>query len=546
MDKRLLEKIEIIFLIDNLHVMYNRIAAGVIRKMHFMESEWGCKPLLLVGNFNIELQRMNIMLNFNGHQPDQTQFIESARILGVYNYFQHSDTPDSGETENCLTLNDGESSVQKKENIYEIYKNGKHIRTEHYTGFFGKLRMVERFSGEKLINRVFYDGAGCISMVQQIDIKNPDFHPEESYYTTDRQLCIKAEYTYEPDSVPDKHANKKITLFKDGNAVKECASNAELAACCLDEICGDPSKLYLIVDESGKFTPAPLAVTRKNVFRCSVVHTVFLTDTYKLDSPPHAYYIHLCEHRNEFDGIIFLTMSERMDFIKKYPGFDPRKAFVIPAPYPYPIRRADFDKRDHKKAIIIARFDDVKQIPHAVSIFKLVVNEVPDAILEIYGSGQPSAEEKIDARIKALGLENNVKIMGHTNYPVGVMRGASAFLMTSVFEGTPLSLIESICNGCPVFAYDINYGPADMVIDGVTGYIIKRGDGVSLATRLIGYFQDINLQRRMSDNCYKDAERFGVSRFLNRWGAFMESLYNRRREMIAKEIADENIAASES
>ena len=547
MDTHLLDKIETIFLVDNLHVMHNGIIASVIRKLRFMEDVWGYKPLLLVGNYNIEFKRMNILLKYGGQQPDQTHFSESARILNVFEYFQKAYVPEVTEAEYSLNLSEGETSKQTGNNVYAIYKNDEHIRTEYFIGLFGRLRMLEHFSGGKVNKRVFFDDAGCISMIQQVDVKNQDFHPSESYFTTDKRLCLIAEYIYDPKTHEDKNVLQKLTLFdKNGQVVKENTSKAELGACCLDEICNDPTKIYLIVDESGVFTPAPLAVKRKNIFRCCVVHNIFLTDAYRLNSPPQKYYIHLCEHRNEFDGIIFLTMTERTDFIKKYPGFDPRKAFVIPHPYAYSIKYADFEKRNHKKAIMISRFDATKQIPHAINLFKTVVDQIPDAILEIYGFGFKYIEEEADRKIKELKLENNVKKMGFTDYPVEIMRGAAAFIMTSSVEGMPMTLVESICNGCPVFAYDINYGPADTILDGVTGFLFTRGDSNSFAAKLIEYFLDINLQRRMSENCYKDSDRFGYSRFLTRWGAFMESLYNRRREMILKEISDENINASEA
>ncbi|MDR1560601.1 MAG: hypothetical protein LBS84_13105, partial [Clostridiales bacterium] len=104
MDSRLLDKIETIFLVDNLHVMHNGIIASVIRKMRFMEDEWGYRPLLLVGNYNIELQRMNIMLKYGGYKSDQTQFNESARVLSVYDHFQRSYTPEVNETEYGFNL----------------------------------------------------------------------------------------------------------------------------------------------------------------------------------------------------------------------------------------------------------------------------------------------------------------------------------------------------------------------------------------------------------------------------------------------------------
>jgi len=545
-DKRLLDKIEIIFLVDNVKVRHNGVIASVIRKMRFIEDSWGYRPLLLVGNYNIELLWTQIMLTRPSLKPDQTQFSGTARIIGVYNYFQQTYSPNITETEYTLKLDDGESSVMKESNVYEIYKNGEHIRTESYTGLFGRLRQVEYLSDGKPEKRVYYDDMGCISMIQHIDKENQDFHPKETYYTTDKKICISKEYIYDPDDTINKNVVTKLTLFKNGHVYKEFTSDAGLAACCLNEVCDNPVKLYFIIDESGLLTPAPLAVTRKNIFRCCVVHNIFLQDAYRLDSEPQRFYSFLCEHRNEFDGIVFLTMMERTDFMRKYPGFDPRKAFAIPHPYPYPIKPVSFDSRNHKKAVIIARFDETKQIPHAISIFKKVVDAVPDAVLEIYGFGKQNVDEDINNKIKELGIENNVKKMGYAEYPAEVIRGASAFLMTSMVEGMPLTLLESISNGCPVFAYDINYGPADTVINGVTGFLFSRWDSYTFAKRLIDYFQDINLQRQLSENCYKDAERFGVSRFIERWGLFMESLYNRRQEMIAKEIADENIAAAEA
>src|SRR5262249_40757193 len=145
------------FIVDNLHVMNNGIVASVIRKMRFLEDEWGCKPLLLVGNYNIELIRINVMLKYGGQKPDQNQFNQSARVFGVYDYFQHSYAPEIQETEYGVKLGDGESCVLKENQVYEIYKNGEHIRTEYYTGLFGRLRIIERIAGGRLVRRVYFD-----------------------------------------------------------------------------------------------------------------------------------------------------------------------------------------------------------------------------------------------------------------------------------------------------------------------------------------------------------------------------------------------------
>ena len=62
---------------------------------------------------------------------------------------------------------------------------------------------------------------------------------------------------------------------------------------------------------------------------------------------------------------------------------------------------------------------------------------------------------------------------------------SSAFLMTSSFEGYPLSTLESMSRGCPVVSYDIKYGPREQITDGVDGFLVPRATSTRLAQRVI-------------------------------------------------------------
>jgi poly(glycerol-phosphate) alpha-glucosyltransferase len=95
---------------------------------------------------------------------------------------------------------------------------------------------------------------------------------------------------------------------------------------------------------------------------------------------------------------------------------------------------------------------------------------------------------------------------------------------TSNIDGYPLSLIESICNGCPVFAYDIKYGPSDIINNGETGYLIPRENADVFAMKLIHYFKSPDTQRRFSENAYADYQRFGSPAFLNAWETFIKEV----------------------
>jgi glycosyltransferase involved in cell wall biosynthesis len=96
------------------------------------------------------------------------------------------------------------------------------------------------------------------------------------------------------------------------------------------------------------------------------------------------------------------------------------------------------------------------------------------------------------------GLEDIVEMQGAA-LPQDVpdhLLGFSLFLLTSVWEGLPLVLIEAAASGIPIVATDVG-GVSELVIDGVTGFLAPVGDVdglVSAATKLI---DDPELAARM-------------------------------------------------
>ncbi|MEX1027520.1 MAG: glycosyltransferase, partial [Candidatus Paceibacterota bacterium] len=48
-----------------------------------------------------------------------------------------------------------------------------------------------------------------------------------------------------------------------------------------------------------------------------------------------------------------------------------------------------------------------------------------------------------------------------------------------------LVVLESLCHGCPVVAFEVNYGPADMIEDGENGALVPFDNEDLLAQRII-------------------------------------------------------------
>lgn len=190
---------------------------------------------------------------------------------------------------------------------------------------------------------------------------------------------------------------------------------------------------------------------------------------------------------------------------------------------------------DHNKAVIISRLVKEKNITDAIKAFKIVVNQLPDVRLEIFGSGEE--EEKLRHQISNLNLENHVLFKGFTADPDKEFQTAKFSISTSHSEGLSLSILESIYNYCPVVSYDFDYGPNDLIRDGDNGFLVKQYDVEGLADRMITLFQEKKKYLKMVKSCRPTAEKYSHSSYYEHWEkALNDVLYNRPKVEKIKKI----------
>jgi poly(glycerol-phosphate) alpha-glucosyltransferase len=513
----LLNNVDTFFIISGIITKKTGFFNSIFGKLKLMEEKWGYRPLVITTIPNLDQRQTQIWLQTL--YGDRKMMSSGIRMLNVYDYYQKTFQEGLENKAIYSVADDGKRYEEKAGNAYDVFEGDALIRQEFYTGYSGSLRMVRHYKNGRKEKDCCYDDWGYLSFVRLYDKDNGKSY-RAIYYTTDGKICIEAAYS----NIDDKNEPEKLIVYDaDGMIIKECTDYAELAAQCMSEIMSD-DKFYVVIAEDGLMSKAAAIIEKKNVARGIVVHSIFLEDAYNQSSEPQLYYRYLCNNPTQFNAVIFMTGDARNDFVYKYG--DLQNTFVIPHPYPYEIIRTDFDIRNHRKAVIIARLVIEKQINLAVDIFKLVVDKLPDVKLEIYGSGPE--DKKLLKQIKTLGLENNVFLMGYTDDANEVIGSAALFMMTSWAEGFGLTLVESISNGCPAFAFDIKYGPADIIKDGETGFLIPRFDKRKYAKKMVEYFEDANMQRIMSDICYAEAPGFSTDRFLEKWFSMTKTLYERR------------------
>ena len=130
--------------------------------------------------------------------------------------------------------------------------------------------------------------------------------------------------------------------------------------------------------------------------------------------------------------------------------------------------------------MIAARLSGVKRLQHPIRAIQNARGAGVDARLDIFGDGVK--EQPLRELIEELDVSDGVALKGYAPQARAQFQSASFTMLTSVYEGQGLVLLEAMAAGCIPIAYDIEYGPSDIITDGVDGFLVPDGDVKALAT----------------------------------------------------------------
>ncbi|WP_125590189.1 glycosyltransferase [Companilactobacillus jidongensis] len=132
-----------------------------------------------------------------------------------------------------------------------------------------------------------------------------------------------------------------------------------------------------------------------------------------------------------------------------------------------PIERDDrqIPASSDPKYIYVGRleYQHQKNLQELIRGFEMIKQELPHAKLELWGDG-PDVEG-VKRLVKGLQLDNSVSFKGWQKDPWSKINSATAFVLTSTYEGLPMSILEAMSHGVPVVAADVSTGPADEITD---------------------------------------------------------------------------------
>ncbi|MBL4576423.1 MAG: glycosyltransferase [Opitutaceae bacterium] len=130
----------------------------------------------------------------------------------------------------------------------------------------------------------------------------------------------------------------------------------------------------------------------------------------------------------------------------------------------------------------IARLDPIKNHSMMLEAFALVLKEHANTVLIIVGDGEE--RNNIESKIKQLGLKGQVILPGYEPQPQHYLALMDIFLLSSLSEGTSMTLLEAMALGKPCVATDAGGNP-EIVTDQLSGYVTKNDDFKDFAEKIL-------------------------------------------------------------
>jgi len=223
------------------------------------------------------------------------------------------------------------------------------------------------------------------------------------------------------------------------------------------------------------------------------------------------------------DGIVTVSQGQRrelaaysiapLDKIRVVPlGFDLTPFLTATAEDGADWRRRVGLPEDALLVGIVGRLTGVKNHRLFLEMARRVALAVPDVWFVVVGDGELRVE--LEARAQELGLAERVRFTGWVRQMASVYAALDVVALTSLNEGTPVTLIEGLAAGRPVVSTAVG-GVPDIVADGETGLLVPTGDADALAEAVVGLLRDPARRRVMGQAGRESVRgRFAVERLI--------------------------------
>lgn len=184
--------------------------------------------------------------------------------------------------------------------------------------------------------------------------------------------------------------------------------------------------------------------------------------------------------------------------------------------------------------VCVARFAPQKNHALLLKAFAQGPASDPNAHLVLVGEG--ALREQLEEQAKNLGLAGQAHFLGlRTDIP-DVLGAMDAFVLSSDYEGNPLSVMEAMASGLPIVSTAAG-GVPDLFETGNEGLIVQPGDVQGLSNSMVSLLKNHDARQSMGMAAARRAkENFDVSTMVQAYEELYEKLIDHRYGLNAEAL----------
>jgi len=218
------------------------------------------------------------------------------------------------------------------------------------------------------------------------------------------------------------------------------------------------------------------------------------------------------------------------------PNGIPIDAFAHPRTARKEWRAREGFRDDQVLFVCVARFSPQKN--HELLLKAFAQGPASDRSAHLVLIGDGVLREQVKEQAKDLALNGQIHFLGLRNDISDALRATDVFVLSSEWEGNPLSVMEAMASGLPIVSTAVG-GVPDLLANGREGFLVPPGDVTGFSGSMTYLLRDVGTRRSMGKAAAQRAKQdFDVSRMVRSYEQLYENLADHAHRFKAEVAPD--------
>lgn len=182
----------------------------------------------------------------------------------------------------------------------------------------------------------------------------------------------------------------------------------------------------------------------------------------------------------------------------------------------------EFNEIKNRKIIHVGRLEEQKNQKLLLDSFKLILDKIDNVELVIIGKG--SKEKELKDYANKIGVKSKVHFLGFQDNPYYFIKNSDLLVLSSLYEGLPHTLLETMALKVPIVSTNCKTGPRDIFKGNKYGYLVHNNDAKILSKKIISLLNYENKLIRKVEKAYKRVYEYDVNNVVKKYEKLFEKV----------------------